>query len=553
MQAQRSRTNRLLAILIALFLLVTALPFACWWGVSRLRAAVTPPEPTLRLAYSPEKRELLGQLLAEFERQGLRTTSGAPMRVAAVEMLPERMVRLAVEGQVDAVCPDSSLWLTETDQRWRETFLRDGVLVGEAVRFAISPVVIAMREDVARSMGYPDRPIGWMDILERAQTEETFSWSHASTSTASGLLATLAQFYAGAGKTRGLTIEDATAQSTLDYVAAVEATVRHYGEGELATVERALEEGELRLDAFVVQEQLVVYYNGRGSDRLVAVYPAEGTLWEDHPLALLEHADLDNDARETFQALKRHLLSPQSQQVVLQHGYRPADLSIPLTGEGSPLTAANGVDPTQPKTVLQMPSAAVVDVVRDVWWYTKRHTNVFLVVDTSGSMQGDKLENARLGLQAFVEGIRGDQERVGMIEFASEVGRTIPLDELGRNRRALEQAIADLSAGGNTALLDAIGAAYGRLQSLGDAERINAIVVMTDGRENASRTRLRELQMRIRDGNARGVPVVVFCIAYGSDADLDTLAAIAETSGGQVRRGDLTSIEELYRLISTYF
>ncbi|MGI6209754.1 MAG: VWA domain-containing protein, partial [Anaerolineae bacterium] len=411
----------------------------------------------------------------------------------------------------------------------------------------------AVREEVARSMGYPERPIGWSDILERARQDETFDWSHASTSTASGLLATLAQFYAGAGKTRGLTIEDATAQSTLDYVAAVEATVRYYGEGELATVERALQEGQLQLDAFVVQEQLVVYYNARGSERLVAVYPAEGTLWEDHPLALLEHADLDPGARETFQAFKRYLLSSEAQQLVLRHGYRPADLTIPLTGQGSPLTPANGVDPAQPQTVLQMPSAAVVDVVRDVWWYTKRHTNVFLVVDTSGSMEGDKLENARLGLQAFVEGIRGDQERVGMIEFASRVGRVMPLDELGRNRVALEQAIAALSAGGNTALLDAVEAAYEQLQAMGDRERINAVVVMTDGRENASRIRLRQLQARIREGNDHGVPVVVFCIAYGGDADLEMLRAIAEASGGQVRQGDLASIEELYRLISTYF
>jgi len=31
------------------------------------------------------------------------------------------------------------------------------------------------------------------------------------------------------------------------------------------------------------------------------------------------------------------------------------------------------------------------------------------------------------------------------------------------------------------------------------------------------------------------------------------LRNIAEVSGGQVREGDLLSIEELYRLISTYF
>ncbi|NLT43065.1 MAG: VWA domain-containing protein [Anaerolineae bacterium] len=553
MQAQRSRTTQLLVILALAFLLVTALPFACWWGASRLRTGLAPAEATLRLAYSPEKGELLRALLEDFEAQGLKTSTGSTMKVVAEEMLPERMTAPAVAGELDAVCPDSSFWLTAIDQAWQEQSLDGGTLVGESVRFAISPVVIAIREEVARSMGHPERPLGWADILDKARNDPGFEWSHASTSTASGLLATLAQFYAGAGKTRGLTIEDATRQATLDYVAAVEATVKHYGEGELATVMMALEEGALGLDAFVVQEQLVVYYNARSSEKLVAVYPAEGTLWEDHPLALLESAGLTVEARETFQALKRYLLLPEAQQAVLSHGYRPADLSLSLTASGSPLTASNGVDPAQPQTVLQMPSPAVVQVVRDVWWYTKRHTNVFLVVDVSGSMAGDKLENARAGLLSFLGGMKGDDERVGLVQFSGSVGGMMPLNELGRNRQALAAAIANLNAGGNTALLDGIATAYAQLQGLGDRDRINAIVVMTDGRENASRVGLRELQRRIREGNRDGVPVFIFCIGYGRDADMDMLRAIAETSGGQVREGDLLSIEELYRLISTYF
>jgi len=49
------------------------------------------------------------------------------------------------------------------------------------------------------------------------------------------------------------------------------------------------------------------------------------------------------------------------------------------------------------------------------------------------------------------------------------------------------------------------------------------------------------------------VPVVVFCIAYGDDADMDTLRAIAEASGGDVRRGDPETIRQLYKILSTYF
>ncbi len=91
------------------------------------------------------------------------------------------------------------------------------------------------------------------------------------------------------------------------------------------------------------------------------------------------------------------------------------------------------------------------------------------------------------------------------------------------------------------------------MQSLGDTERINAIVAMTDGRENNSYTRIDQLVSQLEEGNRRGVPVVVFCIAYGSDADMRTLERIAESSGGQVRAGDEETIRGLYKILSTYF
>ena len=53
--------------------------------------------------------------------------------------------------------------------------------------------------------------------------------------------------------------------------------------------------------------------------------------------------------------------------------------------------------------------------------------------------------------------------------------------------------------------------------------------------------------------DADGVPVVIFAIAFGSDADYDTLRSIAEASGGQVRTGDLNTIRQLYKILSSYF
>jgi Ca-activated chloride channel family protein len=168
-------------------------------------------------------------------------------------------------------------------------------------------------------------------------------------------------------------------------------------------------------------------------------------------------------------------------------------------------------------------------------------------------MEGQKLADAKEALLTFVAQIEGDQERVGLIEFSSDVQETVPLGMLGSNRAQLENRIGHLRADGNTALLDAVDMAYTRLRALHDEERINAVVVMTDGRENCSAIGLRELTRKLRLSGETGVPVVVFCIAYGSDADLDTLDTIAEATGGQTRRGDPETIAELYKILSSYF
>jgi Ca-activated chloride channel family protein len=127
----------------------------------------------------------------------------------------------------------------------------------------------------------------------------------------------------------------------------------------------------------------------------------------------------------------------------------------------------------------------------------------------------------------------------------------VEVDELGNNREWLEAEVGRLEASGDTALFDAVALAHESLERLGDRERINALVVMTDGRENNSYTSLNALVRKLRSDSP--VRTVVFCIAYGSDADLWTLQQIAESTGGQVREGDLETIEDLYEVLSTYF
>jgi Ca-activated chloride channel family protein len=463
------------------------------------------------------------------------------------------MIDAAIAGNFQAMSPDSSIWLDQLDRQYQSVQNTSAGLVGQTVRYAVSPVVIAMWRDAAQRLGWPQKPIGWSDLLNEATTNKDFKWSHPATTSASGLLATLAEFYAATGKTRGLTIDDVKTPKAQEYVNALEKTVRYYGEGEASIAQNVAEKGRNYLDAFVASEQIVINANQKPGVDLVAIYPNEGSLWQDHPLALLEASGLSNLNRETFSAFANYITAAEAQQAILAKGYRPADLNIKIDGANSPINVNRGVDPTKPQTSLQVPSAAVLDVVRESWLANKRRTNVMLVVDTSGSMEGEKIDNVKEALATFLDQIKSDEERVGLIEFYTDVTERVKISELKNNRSDLVRAVANLDSGGNTALLDGVAAAYERLQQLNDPSRINAIVVMTDGKENASAISLSQLVKRLQDGNQRGVPVVIFAIAYGSDADMKMLQTLSDATGGQTLVGSVETIRKLYKVLSTYF
>lgn len=530
-----------------------------------------PDSAVLTVAVSPVMAPVLDELASQFNEQQLRAPDGKSLKVAVAPYDPEEMVSLAQSHPpFQAISPDSSLWLDRLEQQWAAGAEGGGQASDVAMpiaqrriaaqqRYAVSPIVLAAWEDVARRLGWPDAAVSWQDVQQRATQDPDFKWSHANTKHASGLLAVLAEFYAGAGLTRGLTVEAATAPATLEYVQAVEGTVRFYGENEDQVVERLREEGRGFLDLFVAQERVVIDWNRQhGGDRLIALYPAEGALWTDHPLALLELGQRDGEPavtanqRRTYQAFAEFLAGAAAQQHLLEAGYRPADLSISLDGAGSPFAGEDAVDWRQPQTTLQMPPAEVVDVVRDYWYYTKRPTNVYLVVDTSGSMEGSKLTATKAALKAFLSQIRGDRDRVGIIEFGSGLKDYSLLAALDEPTRAqLDEMIDRMEATGGTALTDAVYAGVATLQQENQSDAINAVVVMTDGLENESDRDLYELQALVRQNPA--LPIVIFTIGFGQDADESTLSEMARIGGGQFRRAGEADIEELYRIISTYF
>ena len=556
---------------------------------SALPAAWPANSAELRIAVSPSMAKSLRERAGSFNRLKLRTRDGELMQIELVTRSSRDMVEESLrQPAYQAVVPDSSLWLKLIDQRWSRLFPEGqgslpGGRVGRSTLYAVSPVVIAVHLGAAQKLGWPQQPIGWKDVHARAASASgEFSWGHSGPSNTPGIAATLSKFYAGAGITRGLTLGIAALPEVIEYVRQAEKDAYVLGTGEWAGGGGSQEGGGeslglsakgVILDAVVTQEQAVIAWN-KGSDRelssltgtdssryyvpdgqLVAIYPQEGTLWADHPLALLE---LDGRAgpavtanqRSTFDAFAEFLLGQESQLALLEAGFRPVDPAIDLMAEPSPFADTGTVNPLRPQTLMQLPSQSVLEMVLDAWRISMPPANILLVVDTSESMAGGKLDRTKAALHGFLAQMQGDGDRVGLVEFGSGVERFgAPQLMDAEGRRQMSLLIDGLEAGGSTQLLDAVSAAFSEFADQAEADAAYAIVVLTDGRDNDSENQLRDLRRSLLGARSR---VSIHTVAFGRDADRGLLEELARVGGGRFYRADETTVEEIYRQIASF-
>jgi Ca-activated chloride channel family protein len=535
---------------------------ACAGPDTQERAQAQQPV-VLRVDYGSEKQAWLEDAIDRFEASGPRLASGRRIDVQSRSLGSGEAVSdiLAGRSQPHVFSPASSAYLVLLDDGWLQVAGHTAPLVGKAEPIVLSPVVIAMWRPMAEALGWPERPVRWSDLLAIATSPDGWAsrghpeWgrfklahTHPGLSN-SGLLAVLSEVYAASGKTRGLTPGDLPAAEP--FVASVEASLVHYGKSTGFVADKMLERGPDYVSAVVSYENLVVssYQTQRpAQQQVVAVYPAEGTFWSDHPWALLEASWVGPEEREAAAALEGFLRSQEIQTSSLHFGFRPADPSLPLA---APLDAAHGVDPRQPQTLLEVPDAATLREVLALWERTKKTSDVVLVFDKSGSMKGAPLVEAKRGANAFLSEL-GDRDTVSLLFFDSVVHAPGAPQLLGPGRAALSATLDGTLASGGTALYDAVRRAHeeAMLRAAAEPGRIHAVVVLTDGRDENSRTTLEVLQRQLA-GDAEA-PVKIFTIAYGQ-ADPAVLAAIAEAGKGATAKGDPADIASVFLDMAAFF
>jgi Ca-activated chloride channel family protein len=511
-------------------------------------------------AYSPEKEKLLLPLVRQFNGSGAKV-GGKPVFVSAQNLASGDAETKIAAGRLKltAWTPSSSLWGRLLNFEADQPYAAD--TNPSIVR---TPLVIAMWEPMAKALGYPKRKLGFADILKLARSKEgwgafghpefgPFKLVHTNPDfSTSGLSAVVAEYYAASGKKEGLTTADITAARA--QVKDIEQSIVHYGDTTLFISDQLRANGAGYASAVAMEEATLVDFNQRrGSrDKLVAIYPAEGTFFSDNPYIAINAPWVTAAQKQGAAAFGDYLAKNIDAATAARNGFRPADLNA---RPEAPLTAANGVDPAQPERVLGLPEPRVLDAVKKAWREDRKPANVLLVVDTSGSMNDEnRLANAKQGLRAFLREV-APQDRVGLTIFNDKVTPLSPIAPIGGNRGRLQGLVSGLVADGGTAIYDATDEGVGHVQKLADTSRINAVVLLTDGEDTDSTTSVQALVRKLDEQGDSSRRVRVFTIAYsaGAAGAAERLAQISGASGGKPYTGNTDDIETVYRSISSFF
>jgi hypothetical protein len=229
---------------------------------------------------------------------------------------------------------------------------------------------------------------------------------------------------------------------------------------------------------------------------------------------------------------------------------------------------------------------AVADAIEKSWQDVKKPGIVTFVVDVSGSMDGEKLDQVKTGLVRAVDTM-AQNNQVGLITFSSTVIDVVPVKPLAQNRYSIANTAKGLRAQAGTSLYDGIKAGIDLTdKAVGEENAIRGVVVLTDGKANEGATRLDNLVTMISrnevpikefrgwendvatDINLRPVspkdiigrgpaiktehPIQVFFIGVG-DADLQIGRILSQATGAEFQGATEKDLANLLEQFSKYF
>lgn len=151
------------------------------------------------------------------------------------------------------------------------------------------------------------------------------------------------------------------------------------------------------------------------------------------------------------------------------------------------------------------------------------------ILDTSGSMQGEKIAQAKEAVRQAVNCLH-EGDTISLVTFANETRRVLEPTGIGANvRKTIDSAMQEIEAGGMTALCAGLDLGLEEADKIG--QETNLVLLLSDGQANVGETDLEVIGHRAFEARQRGC--IVSTLGVGLDYNEALMAEIATQGGGR--------------------
>lgn len=155
--------------------------------------------------------------------------------------------------------------------------------------------------------------------------------------------------------------------------------------------------------------------------------------------------------------------------------------------------------------------------------------NIAIVLDRSGSMGGDKMRFAIEACKFIVDNLT-EEDIVSIIDYDDKVELVSAAGNV-KNKDSLKNLINKITPRGSTNLSGGLQEGYSQAKSVYDKNKINRVLLITDGLANAGITDSTLLAQIVKNKNLEeGITVSTFGVGAGFNERL--LTSLAENGNG---------------------
>jgi Ca-activated chloride channel family protein len=342
-------------------------------------ALFTGKQVEIGIAYGTEKERWLQWAADEFAKTG----DGRGVKINLIPMGSLEGAQAIVGGdqRINVWAPASGVYKETFVQDWQSKYNSDPIVKQE--NLALTPMVIVMWDERYQAFIHKYKTVtfskigaalmekgGWNSIAGKPDWG-LFKFGHTNPNESnSGLLTLVLMAYDYTGKTKGLgpgSVVDVGFQTWLRDVEAG-ASCQENSTGNL--MKDMVLKGPSVYDAVFVYESVAIDYLKNAEGRwgnLRIVYP-QRNMWNDNPYYIINASWSTQEQRDAADKFLQFLMSEAVQKQALTHGFRPANVNVPVRFSGSPFVVYEkyGLKPDI-GTICEAPKADVINNLLASW------------------------------------------------------------------------------------------------------------------------------------------------------------------------------------------